>query len=240
MLVELGSVYFGGTASVPGFSACDSTLVSLGNTVPGMELEWVKYNNLLVSTNCVCVDISWNTLYRLGYTFGHPVCIDGKSYLCRCPELGPMEGDPNEWDDILAATTDDPGFWHCGHQWFWGQDTPKDMPLRRRIQGFHSPRNSASSASENHTALLGFRPILGPLPPVPSDLSTLVGKRIFISGPQGMTIGGKLVEFDEYDLILEHVSRVKTECNWVSKPSKDTIVDRASVLWLTETKKAPE
>lgn len=144
-MVELGSVYLGETTSVSGFSACDSTLVSLGDTVPGMELMWVKYKNLLVSTNCVCVDISWNTLCRLGYVFGHPVRLDGKSYLCRCPELGPMEGDPNEWEDILAATTDDPDFWHCGHQWFWGQDTSEDMPSHRRIQGFHSPRNSASS-----------------------------------------------------------------------------------------------
>lgn len=237
--VKLGSVYFGETASVPGFSACDSTLVSLGDTIPGMELEWVKYNNLLISTNCVCVDISWNTLCRLGYVFGHPVRIDGESYLCRCPELGSTEGDPTEWDDILAATTGDPDFWHCGHQWSWGKDTPEDMPSHRRIRGFHSPWNSASSAPENHTTMLGFRPILEPLPSIPSNLSTLIGKRIFISGPQGMTIGGKLVEFDEYDLLLENVASLHMKCDWVSQHNKSTTVARSAVLWLTKTKRPP-
>lgn len=237
--VEFGSVYFEGAESVSGFSACDSALVSLGNTVPGMELTWVKYKNLLVATRCACVDISWNTLNQLGYVFGHPVRIDGKSYLCRCPEMGPMEGDPNEWDDILDATTEDPNFWHCFGQWFWGQDTVEAHISHRMIRGYHSPRYSASCPPANHTAMLGFRPILEPLPPVPSDLNTLIGKLIFVSGPQGMTIGGKLVEFDEYDLLLENVANPQVKCDWISQTNGSTTVDRASVLWLTKTKKAP-
>ena len=64
-IIKLGSIYFGGEPQVPGEEFIDGDL-TFGDTVPGMELSWVKYKDLLVADRCVCDYISWEQLNELG------------------------------------------------------------------------------------------------------------------------------------------------------------------------------
>ena len=64
-------------------------------------------------------------------------------------------------------------------------------------------------------------------------LKSLVGKKIIIYGPTGWTISGKLVRYDNYDLVLEECSYLP-DLTWASKVDGELIIDRNAVEWLRE------
>ena len=66
-----------------------------------------------------------------------------------------------------------------------------------------------------------------------NGLKSMVGKKISIYGPTGWTISGKLVRYDDYDIVLEEYSYLP-DLTWVSKVDGELIVDRNVVEWLRE------
>ena len=110
-LVKLGSIYFDGNPVAPG-SALDGQQFSIGDTRPGKELQWVQDGRLLVADRCICVNISWDNLNKMGFVFGTLVVVDNNSYLCRCLKVGSWVGAPNEWDTLLDKYGEDNALWH--------------------------------------------------------------------------------------------------------------------------------
>lgn len=87
-IVQMGTVYFDGEPQKVGAQYRFQQL-SVGKTVPGKELQWVRLKNgLLISRCCACKDISWNSLQKNGVITGELVELNGELYLCRCPQAG--------------------------------------------------------------------------------------------------------------------------------------------------------
>lgn len=121
-IIKVGSLYSDGEVVQPG-SACPGRVsIGLGNTVPGMELQWVKDGDRLIADRCVCVDISWNKLDQQGYIFGRTVMIDGNPYRCRSLKMESSEPSSNEWFDLLDKYGDAIELWNWNIRSF-GQET---------------------------------------------------------------------------------------------------------------------
>lgn len=246
-MIKLGSIYFGGEPQIPGERFIDGDL-SLSDTVPGMELSWVKYKGLLIADRCACDYISWEKLNKLGYIFGYPVLIDGKPYRCRSLEVGSERNTPNEWFRIIAALGSSDELWHWSGQYFWGQnetrcvgveysfDDPADWAVEISgvaVRGYTSARCWSYFEKEFANNNLGFRPVLEPLPLHDPDL--LLGKQVRVYGPQKVVFQGKLVHMDEYDFVLEMPNLVLNCCDWAIRDEDHQLVfSRNNVLWMEE------
>lgn len=121
-VIEIGTLYFDGRPQKVGVKYNGERL-SLGPTVPGKAIQWVKANGLLIADRCVCTQISWGELDFIGLVFGTIIQIDGRWYLCRCLKVGAEGGVPNEWDAILEKVGESNDLWHWKDAFFWGQET---------------------------------------------------------------------------------------------------------------------
>ena len=80
--------------------------------------------------------------------------------------------------------------------------------------------------------MVGFRPVLEPLEPMP-PFDTLLGKRLFLYGPQKYPLEGTLVGVDEYDLILADANSLKSGCSWaVEAKNQQIFVRKTDMIWL--------
>lgn len=232
-VIEIGTLYFDGRPQEVGVEYNNERL-SIGPTVPGKAIQWVKANDLLVADRAICTNVNWEQLNACGFVFGVPVQIDGKWYLCRCLKVGAKGGDPNEWDAALYETGEDDGIWHWKGQYFWGQETPEGWASTRAVRGCYSARDRSISPASNRYATVGFRPALEALVPVPLDYGPLVGTEITPMGPDNKFVSGRLASFTDYDLVLEAPSPLPDACKWAVPDGKQIIVERASVSWLRE------
>ena len=57
--IKLGSIYSAGTLMGSGFIWQDDTPFEIGDTMQGVELQWVPFRNLLIADRVVCNNISW-------------------------------------------------------------------------------------------------------------------------------------------------------------------------------------
>ena len=131
--LRFGTMYEGGMPISPSSNANATMGLTLGDTVPGKEIRWLEFKNLLIADRCVCTGISWDDLRQAGLLDGKPVKIDGKDYLCRSLKVGSMPGEPNEWDDALNALGEDDKDWHWLGDRVWGRRTrPGDRKLRKK------------------------------------------------------------------------------------------------------------
>ena len=87
----------------------------LGDTVPGMEIPWVKPDGMeiFVSQKVLLCKVSWNNINACGL-LSKPVMIDGKLYRCRLPYIGKNAKDKDEWKAIASTTHRDTDFWGFG------------------------------------------------------------------------------------------------------------------------------
>lgn len=229
---KLGSVYFDGVPQ----EICNTYnggRISFGPAVPGMEIEWVSINNLLIATSCVCCNISWEQLDNQGLVFGIPVQIGEEFYLCRCLKVGAKEGaSKDEWEDAVNATTEDDRLWHWQNQYFWGQE--RTQADRRAVRGGNTAHYWGNCSKSYRDFHIGFRPTfeyLGCSNQKPKDLE---GKVVKLYGSDGITLTGKLLGFDDYDLVLGIGSPLPPMCPWLQRDGKSAIIDQAKILWLKE------
>ena len=80
--------------------------------------------------------------------------------------------------------------------------------------------------------MVGFRPVLEPLESMP-PFDTLIGKHLFLYGPQKYPLEGTLVGVDEYDMVLADASSLKSGCSWaVEAENRQILVRKDDVIWL--------
>ena len=229
--VSMGSLCFNGQAQAVGGEYNDERL-SIGPTVPGKAIQWVKANNLLIADRVICTNVSWAQLDACGLVFGIPVQIDGNMYLCRCLRVGSKESVPNEWDDALTATDESNDLWHWSNEFFWGQEPAHSS--YRAVRGDCSARHWDYITAATRSVGFGFRPVLEPLGSEPWNPYVLIGKTIRLYGTRGVPLEGCLLDVDDYDFTLTPVTGTPTDCLWASKAGDNLIVSRDSVLWAKE------
>jgi len=205
--------------------------LDIGNTVKGKEISWVNVNGLLIAGHAICTNISWDDLNQQEFIFGRKISIDGNPYVCRSLMVGNEENIPNEWDDILDATSEDDSLWHWKKVFFWGQETSKRNKAHRAYRGYDSARYWCRYSASSRHVDVGFRPALEPLVSDSLISDPLVGTTIKAYG-YGGTISGILTEFTDYDLFLSPTTG-RTQISdhpWCCQQEDGTvIVDRSAV-----------
>ena len=104
---------------------------------------------------------------------------------------------------------------------------------KKAVAGGYSARSWSHFTRTFRGITAGFRPVLEPLDPTPIRLEDLVGKRITVYGLPGLAVSGKLVGWDDYDVVLVDPSRTPNTA-WVTKAGEKLIVNRSGIEWLRE------
>ena len=234
-IAKFVSLYLDGKAAEP-MSGCEGiTDISLGDTVFGDELSWVQDGDRLIADRCVCSIVSWDHLNEIGYICGRPAKIDGKPYRCRCLTGGAQMGDSNEWDDLVAKYGADDDLWHGNLQYFWCQEKRGPHKKLAVVRGIGAPGPYNAYGTKSETPFIGFRPVLEPLPPMPDDLSPLVGKQVRIYVPQGRAFTKELAAVNEYDISIAYAGKLPDGCDWAVREGKQITISKDKLLWLEET-----
>lgn len=188
----------------------DKPNCGLGDTCPGFEIEWVHLNGLYVAKRNLRSNISWDALNAEGLIFGKEITIDGGPFLCRVPQIGmdedarlSRETGANEWSRIVDTTSADAGFWGWTGCWSWAQESMGiESPAKTEHKGcfgYISAKMWGWQPSNRKSNIIGWRPILEPIvQPSPA----MIGKLVQV-GFNAIEIYGYLVEFTDYDLVLE-------------------------------------
>ena len=219
---ELNAVYGGGD-------------ISLGDTVPGKAIHFVKWKDLWVASEIVCPSASWTDLNKHNFITGWPIRIDGVPYLCRSLKVGEERDVPNEWDDILNDLGEDDSLWHWDKMYFWGQETFRKGASDHAVRGYFSARFWNYYIATSRYVIVGFRPALEPLPPAPLISDSLIGATLKLYGPS-KAFSGRLEEFSDYDLVIEPSAQqlIPADCKWVSRDGSRIIIDRSAITWIQE------
>ena len=231
---NFGSLYLNGRPSVLNAKYGGGN-ISLGDTVPEEAIPFVKWKDLWVAGKAICLNASWDDLNKHNFITGHPIKIDGVPYLCRSLKVGEKENVPNEWDSILDDLGEDDNLWHWGSGYFWGQEGSKYEASNRAVRGYHSARYWDYFNAATRYVLVGFRPVLEPLPPEPLVSDTLIGANLKVYGPDTAIIG-QLVEHTDYDLVMAPNAglRLPRKCQWARRDGKHIIIDQTAVIWMKE------
>ena len=210
-------------------------VLSFGDTDPLKAIPFVKWGKLLVASQCVCTNISWDELNKAGYIFGWPVKIDGAPYLCRSLKAGEERDVPNEWDSILDDLGEDDGLWHWSDGYFWGQETSRRFASHRAVRGYYSARFWNGDGATQRSVYVGFRPVLEPLAPASLISGAMIGAGLKVYGPDA-DISGELVEVTDYDLVIEPSAQqlIPADCKWVSRDGGRIIIERSAITWIQE------
>jgi len=153
-------------------------------------ITWVKPDgiNLLIADRVLLKRISWDDLNNAGFVEGKDITIDGCRYRCRLLQVGATKYEPNEWDVILNATSEDNKLWHWTNICFWGKDVPSKDSSSRAVRGWVSARDWNGYSASNRSTYVGFRPAFEILPSDPrlSDKTVVLEDQKFsVSQLQG-------------------------------------------------------
>ena len=182
----------------------------LGDTRHGYELEWVHINGIYVSRRNIRQNISWNELNAEGLIFGKKITIDRKAFLCRVPRIGldedaQLRGETGAKERIrlVDATSADAGFWAWTGCWSWAQESMgTESPAKTEHKGcfgYISAKMWGWQPPDRKSNIIGWRPILEPIVRLSPDM---IGKLVLVKF-NDIEISGYLVEFTDYDLVLE-------------------------------------
>ena len=235
-IVNLGSLYLNGQPKDLGVKY-NGEVLSFGNTNSERSIPFVKWGELLVANQCVCVNISWDELNKAGYIFGCPVKINGTPYICRSLKVGKNKEASNEWDSILDTLGEYNSILHWEKKYFWGQEGPnlEGWESFRAVRGYCSARYWYTYTSAAQLIDVGFRPVLKPLPPEPLISDALIRADLKVYGPDTAIIG-QLVEYTDYDLVMAPNTKLRLprKCQWARRDGKRIIIDRAAIVWMKE------
>lgn len=218
-IIKLGTFLLGGKPAMQGASRYPNMLdPSFGDTVLGKEISWVRFGDRLVADRCLCKYISWDKLNDLGFVFGTRIWIDGQPYICRCPYGGTDRYVHNSEWDALAAEYSREGLW-CRDEYFWCQESfqSKDMPPLRVVRGCLDFAYFGSGIASESVSNRGFLPVLEPYKRQEIDFRSWEGKEIYVSGPCEQTISGRVIQVDDYDLLMFTHLPLPSDCWWAAK-----------------------
>ena len=233
--IKLGSLLVGGYVAEPGCYCGNCSDISIGDTVPRLELAWLKHKGLLIADKCACTNISWEELNSNGFIWGRPVRIDGRYYLCRSLSVGAGKDELNEWGDLLRTDEDaevgktegDLFIWSDAY--FWGQEQTNPNKAVYAVRGFKSLWYFAGFNGGSKSWQLGFRPVLEHLL-APSEISErIVGRTATLYGPGETFVAGRVTGIDDYDLVLSP-DYLPHDCEWAIQRKNDMIVSRSQIL----------
>lgn len=231
-IIKLGTQYLNGIQLNAGLPY-EEGILTIKDTVPGKELQWVKTGDLLVADRCICTAISWDDLNRMGYIFGRAITIDGKKYICRSLSGGTRNA-PNEWDKILDEVGDDNNLLHWKQRYFWCQEMASSEK-KRVVRGYRNARYRHYGWANTQDIRVGFRPVLEHVVAIPSDLAPLVGVQVRIAIPDWPNIVGILVGYDDYDLVLRtRYPLPPVNCGFVRRVGEKVIISRKYIIRLKE------
>lgn len=231
-VIWMGGVVDQGTG-VPLDSAHYTAPFTIGNTSE-TPLAWVQSGPLLVSKDTLCLNISWNTLNRLGFVSGRPVTIDGKPYLCRSIRTGGKDkGGELRW--IFGDTVDEEEVWNWsrGYFWCWNDAGDRNKPSDEQPASGFVFMGIATWVNPERWAGIGFRPVLEPLPPALPQEALQVGQSVTAFGLGG-TVRGRVVEISSYDLVLEPDDQNPAKYPWAVVQGGLLVVDKSAILHLQE------
>ena len=233
---KFGTIYLDGWPYKPG-TQYDGEVLSIRDSVPDRSIPFVKWKNLWVASQCACFNTTWLALDHFDFIYGHPVKIDGKSYLCRSLKVGSEDGVPNEWDNIIDEFGEDNELCNWKESAFWGQEhitqNGKPIPYIYASRGFSSARSWYNGPPDEKEPFIGFRPVLEPLPRGVKVSRSLTGSTVRVYGPVG-SLYGRLLDYNEYDLFLESPDgdNLPSDFNWAITDGPRITIDRSSVVWM--------
>ena len=230
-IIKLGTLYLNGLRLGASFHY-EEGILTIKDTVPGKELQWIKAGDLLVSERCLCCNISWDDLNEMGYIYGRAITIDGKEYICRSLSGGIRNG-PNEWDKILDEVGEDDELLHWKRMHFWCQEMASSEE-KRVVRGYRNARYRHYGWANTQDTRVGLRPVLEPVVAIPPDLSPLIGKKVRVAISGWSNIEGVLLEFDSYDLVLQTRWPVSSSCGFVRKTGEKATISREFITRLKE------
>lgn len=225
--IPLGSLYLDGMVTAPGSCYNPGQSIRIGDSVVQNKIGWMTVNGLLVPSQCLLVDISWDDLDEQGLVFGQEIMIDGLRFRCRLLKVGAKKQDENEWDMIRSTIgyidlRDDPG-----EILFWGQETFGSQSQNRMVRGFKTGcwgDNPAHARFYN----VGYLPVLEPVTTEVDD--GLIGADLMILTNGGNAVIGRLVDHSEYDLLLTDGACITGRSAAISRQRGITAVDRSKIL----------
>lgn len=226
-IIKLGSLYLGSRAVLPGTERNVAGPIFVGDTVPGMELQWVRAGSLLVGDRCACTNVSWKNLNLNGLIFGRPIKIDGATYLCRSLKVGAKRDELNEWDSLLDRFGEDNDLWHWLNRSFWGQESKVPGSESHIMRGYDFARKWSHNHETFCHAEVGFRPVLEPIFSEPTNV--LVDNIIKVFCPQNCVVKGLLIAFDEYDMVLISDYDLPVGCDWAVRDGNEIVLRRSAV-----------
>lgn len=236
-----GTVYFDDVPVDVGSSLGEGKRFSIGDSIREKTIRWIKAGPLLVADRCVCMNISWNQLDELGLVRGALVQVDGQAYQCRCLQAGASMPngqtgladfeDLGEWGAVLQACGKRDATWHWKDQYFWCQDTPNGYVVTRIVCGSRSPRFKGGFRSDDKQETVGFRPVLEMIPTKVELSKDLIGDRLEVSLSHGAALIGKLVSFDDYDVVVEPTG-IPLRAPILLLPSGEVVVSREDIAML--------
>lgn len=241
--ILFGSYYINGKAAPSGSSwenpdtGSSAILLTIGNTVAGKEIEWAKVSpTKYVAARTGILRISWRSLSILGLVKGIPVEIDGKHFVCRCPEVSPTKGVPSEWDGIVSLLGNLDKHLHWKGIEFWTQSF--DDGLFSFTQGGSASKAMRLRPKTDIVYNVGFRPILEAIDKeVPS-----IGVGEFVT----VYAGGKVIartclSQTDYDVVMASCSVQKGVAGVFAVKNKDkVIINREKISWVQKGTVVPE
>lgn len=237
-IVKFGSLYVDNIAQHSGVEIKGDHVLSLGDTIPGMEIQWVHEGKMFVADRCACLNVTHDQLFKPGgpAEMGRKVVgIDGKPYLSGF--VGKL------WESLVAAAAESglpsmqaPDFWHCENAGFWtGTINAKSNPHMAEVIGLGEPGNMVFLDPGLLRQDIGYRPVLEALPEIPLD-SKLKRKFINIHCKGGYLLTGWFQEATDYDIIIKPRYDGPYGFSW----SRDignglSAIDRSIVLYVCQT-----
>lgn len=147
--------------------------ISIGSSEKGEGITWIKPDgcNFLIADRVLLTNVSWEDLNKSGFVKGNPILVDRQYFNCRLLQVGKHKNASNEWDKALDETGKDNLLWHWYEMYFWGADVSVCEASMRAVRGWVSACYWGNYSSTVRYLIIGFRPVLEPLPsdnPIPN------------------------------------------------------------------------
>lgn len=158
----LGSVYVDNIVQTPGNQYDGYGIISIGNTVPGKELQWVLFEDILIADRSILIGVSWDDLNACDLVWGKEITIDGKPFLCRLLQERRDIDSASEWDCALEKLDSDNRIWHWKDVGFWCQELAFYRKSERVIRGGDWADAYSYAEPDERYIKVGYRPVLIP------------------------------------------------------------------------------
>lgn len=210
--------------------------ISIQDTEPGMAIEWVEYDDLLVSKTPLLTMVAYQNLLDNHLAGDYEICLEGVRYEVRLPIAGRPEAPSldDQWFRGGYPLFDlDKSSAQClGIRRKFSVPSEEDEVLTSHFAYFDSPRWTPLCDSKYGMDIF-WRPILEPVFLDPEKLP--VGASVRVLYGSSATVYGNLIEVSKYDIVLDNIygplmEPMEEGAQLIGK--KKLVVERASIQQL--------